>query len=520
MTTPNIALGHWFAARATRSAQRPALTFEGRTVTYGELLDRIDRLAAALHARGLGRGDRVAFLGANQPAFLETLLAAARIGAIFVPLNFRLAPPELAFILTDAGAHTLVTDAEHQATLTALRPELSTLSHIVVGTTASGWETYDSLISGYEPLPTPEDVAPEDTAILMYTSGTTGQPKGVILSHANLWWSNINLLSQFDVLADDVTLVAAPLFHIAGLNVTTFTTWFKGGEVLLQRNFDAGACLDAIAGHRVTTMFGVPAIFSFMSQHASFEAADLSSLRMAICGGAPVPEQLLRTYIDRGIQMLQGYGLTETAPSASFLTAEHALTKLGSAGTSPLLTEVNLLDPEGKIIDEPHRRGEICVTGPNVTTGYWNRPDETARAIDRHGRFHTGDVGYRDEDGFLFVVDRIKDMIISGGENVYPAEVENVLFAHPDIAEVAVIGLPDQRWGEAVTAVVVCKPGSEPMTLEQLRAFAGATLARYKLPTRLQIAAELPRNPSGKIVKYHLRESLSTQPSIAQNAGV
>ncbi|MFC9358869.1 long-chain fatty acid--CoA ligase [Rhodococcus sp. NPDC057014] len=513
MNSPDIGLGHWFGARAARSADRSALTFEDNTLTYGALLDRVDRLAAALRARGLSRGDRIAFLGANQPAFLETLLAAARLGAVFVPLNFRLAGPELAYIIRDAGAHTLVADSAHQPAITRIRPELPVRDYLGIGTAAHGWDPYEDLIKTHAPLSAPDRVGADDTAIIMYTSGTTGRPKGVILSHANLWWSNINLLSQFDVLENDVTLVAAPLFHIAGLNVTTFTTWFKGGEVVLQRSFDADECLTAIERHRVTTMFGVPAIFSFMSQTDAFADADLSSVRMAICGGAPVPEALLRLYADRGIQILQGYGLTETAPSATFLVAEHALTKLGSAGTPPILTDVKIVDAEGRTLDEPHRQGEICVRGPNVTTGYWNRPQDTARAIDPEGWFHTGDVGYRDEDGFMFIVDRIKDMIISGGENIYPAEVESVLHGHPAVADVAVIGVPDERWGEAVTAVVTFRPGHDAATLEELREFGSASLARYKLPTKLHVVDGLPRNPSGKIVKYQLREQITGRES-------
>ncbi|MGU3586412.1 acyl-CoA synthetase [Rhodococcus sp. C26F] len=508
MTAPDISLGSWFAARANRSAANRALTFEGTTYTFGELLDRIDRLATGLKEGGLRLGDRVAFLGMNQPAFLETLLAAARIGAVFVPLNFRLAAPELAFIISDADVHTLVVDEPHRSTIDEVRDALPIRRLLTVGTETG--EDVEALIASRPPIDVPEDVAADDTAILMYTSGTTGRPKGVILSHANLWWSNVNLLSQFDVHADDVTLVAAPLFHIAGLNVTTFTTWFKGGEVVLQRSFDAEECLSLIEKYRVTTMFGVPAIFAFISQAQSFTSADLRSVRMAICGGAPVPEPLLHLYGERGIQVLQGYGLTETAPSATFLTAKYALSKLGSAGTAPLFTEVKIIDAEGSPITAPHEQGEICVRGPNVTKGYWNRPAETARAIDPQGWFHTGDVGYRDGDGFMFIVDRIKDMIISGGENVYPAEIENVLYGHPAIAEVAVVGLPDERWGEAVTAVVAFRDGAEPVDLDELRDFAGTRLARYKLPTRMRVIDALPRNASGKILKYELRDRMGT----------
>ncbi|MHA6739126.1 acyl-CoA synthetase [Rhodococcus erythropolis] len=502
--TVDIDLGHWFAARAARSNNRIALTFEGESYTYGELQQRIDRVAAGLHSFGVARGDRVAFLGANQPAFFETLLATARIGAVFVPLNTRLTGPELAFIIGDATPRVLVVDSAHVAVVDTIREEFVDCDCVHIESTEPSWSSYEALAATVSLPDGATSAEPDDTAIIMYTSGTTGRPKGVRLSHSNLWWNNINLLGQFDVLEDDVTLVVAPLFHIAGLNVTTFTTWMKGGHVLLHRQFEAGAVLGDIEKYSVTTMFGVPAMFTALDLHPRFESADLETLRLVICGGAPSPEPLLRRYSDRGIGMMQGYGLTESSPSATFLGAEHALTKLGSAGKPPLYTEVKLLGGDGTEVKTPLDRGEICLRGPNMTVGYWNRPDATAAAIDAEGWFHTGDVGYLDSDGFLFVVDRIKDMIITGGENVYPAEVESVLYGHPDIVEVAVVGLPDERWGEAVTAIVAVKTGSS-ISLESLRDFGGASLARYKLPTRMYRSDALPRNPSGKILKNELR---------------
>jgi fatty-acyl-CoA synthase len=297
-------------------------------------------------------------------------------------------------------------------------------------------------------------------------------------------------------------LVVAPLFHIGGLNVTTLVTWQKGGEVVLHHHFDPGAALAAIPEYGVTTMFGVPAMFLFMSQHPDFDSADLTSVRTLICGGAPVPEPLIKLYNGRGIPIQQGYGLTETSPSASFLSPEFALAKVGSAGKPPLFTEVKLAGVDGTA---PLARGEICVKGPNVMKGYWNRPEATAAAIDTEGWFHTGDLGYLDEDGFLYIVDRVKDMVITGGENVYPAEVESVLYQHPAVAEIAVIGLPDDRWGETVVAVAAVKPGAQ-LDLAELRDFAAANLAVFKLPTRLELVDALPRNPAGKVLKYELRQ--------------
>jgi fatty-acyl-CoA synthase len=259
-------------------------------------------------------------------------------------------------------------------------------------------------------------------------------------------------------------------------------------------------------------MFGVPAMFLFMSQHPSFDGADLTSIRMLICGGAPVPEPLIKPYNGRGIPIQQGYGLTETSPAVSFLGPEYSLAKLGSAGRAPLFVEVRIVDAEGRTVTSPDMRGEICTRGPHIMKGYWNRPDATAQAIDQEGWFHTGDVGYLDADGFLFIADRVKDMVISGGENVYPAEVESVLYEHPAVAEVAVIGVPDDRWGEAVAAVVALKPGAS-LTLDELRDFGGKSLARYKLPSHLHFVDVLPRNPAGKVLKYELREQVKRAPA-------
>jgi fatty-acyl-CoA synthase len=505
MSAPDLGLANWLLQRARRTPARRALTFEGTTWTYAELQHRIDVLAGQLRATGVARGDRVAYLGLNQPAFLVAMFATARIGGTFVPLNFRLTGPELAFIVNDAGAGVLIADSMHQPVIDGVRGDLPVTTYLSADTTgADGWASLDPRA---EPVSEGVAVDPEDVAVIMYTSGTTGRPKGAMLTHANIWWNNTNELLNIDVLQDDVTLTVAPLFHIGGLNVLTLITWMKGGEVLLHRAFDPGAALEAIDHHGVTTMFGVPAMFQFMAQHPSFETSDLTSLRTVVCGGAPCPEPLLKIYEGRGVPIQQGYGLTETSPMVTFLGPEHALAKIGSSGVTPLFCEVKLIDGTGSPVVEPFGRGEVCVRGPNVTLGYWGRPEATAEAIGADGWFRTGDVAYFDEDGFIFICDRVKDMIITGGENVYPAEVESVLFDHPAVAEVAVVGIPDERWGEAVVAVVALAPGAA-LTLDELRSFAGERLARFKLPSRLETVPLLPRNAAGKILKYELRDHL------------
>jgi len=502
--TPDIGLGNWLYQRSLRTPHRAALTFEGATLTYSELQNRIDRLATALRANGVCRGDRVGFLGLNQPSFLESLFAAARLGAIFVPLNFRLSGAELSYIINNAGVHTIIADAPHRPVIDSIRAELPCRRYFSADQPADLWCSTENLIAANEPLRTGASVNEDEVAVIMYTSGTTGRPKGAMLTHGNIWWNNTNVLLTFDVQASDIVLVVAPLFHIGGLNVNTLVTWQTGGHIVLHRAFDPLRFLEDIARYRITTTFAVPAMLLFISQQPNFASADLSTLRTIVCGAAPVPEPLMRLYADRGVPINQGYGLTEASPFLTFLAPEWGISKIGSAGRTPIFTDVRLVAANGHDVTTPGDEGEIIARGPNITKGYWNNPEATAAAIDAEGWFHTGDVGIFDEDGFLFIVDRVKDMVITGGENVYPAEVENVLYEHPAIGEIAVIGLPDGQWGEAVVAVAALKQGAN-LELEELRLFAGDRLARYKLPRRLEIVTALPRNPAGKVLKFELR---------------
>jgi fatty-acyl-CoA synthase len=505
--TPDIGLGNWLYQRALRTPDRDALTFEGVTRTYAQIQQRIDRLASGLRASGVCRGDRVGFLGLNQPSFLESLFATARLGAVFVPLNFRLSGAELSYIINNAGVHSLIVDAPHRPIIDGIRAELPCRRYFSGDDAADAWPSTDDLIDTHEPLRVGETVVEDDVAVIMYTSGTTGRPKGAMLTHGNIWWNNTNSLLTFGVQGDDIVLVVAPLFHIGGLNVNTLLTWLTGGHIILHRAFDPARFLADIGRYRVTSTFAVPAMLLFVSQLPHFATADLSSLRTIVCGAAPVPEPLMRLYNARGVPINQGYGLTEASPLLTFLAPEWGIAKIGSAGRTPMFTEVRLIAPDGRVVTKPGDRGEIIARGPNITKGYWNDPAGTAAAIDPAGWLHTGDVGTFDEDGFLFIVDRVKDMVITGGENVYPAEVENVLYEHPAIGEIAVIGLPDEQWGEAVVAVAALKQGAS-LDLEELRVFATDRLARFKLPRRLEIVPALPRNPAGKVLKFELRAQL------------
>jgi fatty-acyl-CoA synthase len=495
-------LGFQLTRRATLSPARTALTFRDEQWTYAELNQLVNRVANGLHALGVNPGDRVGFLGLNHPRFFFTLFATAKLGAIFVPLNFRLTGPELTFIIGDAGLHTLVYEEHFASIIDEIRADLP-VRELVCGSPQQGVRSFEDLQHDQRDADLDYPVEGNDIAWIMYTSGTTGRPKGAMLTHDNILWNNINASLAYDGLAEDRTLAVAPLFHIGGLNVTPIGSLWKGASVVVEQMFEPGLVLELIEKHRITTMFGVPAMFLFMAQHPDFATRDLSSLRMLVVGGAPVPEKLIKTYEARGVPMLQGYGLTETAPFSCFLPPEMALAKQGSAGIAPFFGEVKCVDENGHTVPDGER-GEIVAKGPNVMKGYWNRPDATAEVL-VDGWFHTGDIGKRDEDGYFYILDRKKDMIISGGENVYPAEIEDALYQHPAIKEVAVIGVTHPRWGETVRAVVVVKEG-ETLTEADVIEFTQGKLARFKQPKSVIFTDMLPRNPAGKVVKFELRE--------------
>lgn len=498
-------MAEWFRRRAMRAPEKPALSFQGETLTYGEFQTRIERAAALLTAGGVQRGDRVAVLAFNHPQTLVLLFAASRIGAILVPLNYRLSPVELRDIIIDAGAHTLISDARNVEPIDSVRSALGCQRHLLFGGSRDGWESMEAALAAAPASVASVDGQPDDVAVLMYTSGTTGRPKGVMLSNRNFWDNNANWLLTSDYTSRDVTLNMAPLFHVGGLCVVLLVTFLVGGHNILHDGFEPGAFLDDLERYKVTVTFTVPAMMLFASQHEKFAGTDLSSLRMIVAGGAPVPEPLLKTYAARDVPVSQCYGMTETTAGVTFLETTRAATKLGSCGRPGMLTEAKLIDADGREITQPDTPGELCMRGGNVTQGYWNMPEATAQVLSADGWFRTGDVARRDAEGFYTICDRTKDMIISGGENIYSAEVESVLYGHPAIAEAAVIGIPDEKWGETVLAIVVAKPG-QTLTLEELRDFAAQGLARFKLPRVLEIIDVMPRNSNGKVQKPQLRE--------------
>ncbi|WP_454883114.1 acyl-CoA synthetase [Sphingomonas oryzagri] len=496
-----MCIAEWFRRRAEEAPNRPFLTFLDQSWTRGEAHRRAERLAAVLVRSGVRRGDRVAYFGFDHPMLLVALFACARIGAIFTPLNFRLSEGELVDIVTDARVHTLISDSRHQHLVERQWRELGCAVHLPLDDLL---ELDRQAPAGSDDHGPPAGLDATDVALLMYTSGTTARPKGVMLTHRNIWMSNVTAILGNAFRADDIGLNCAPLFHAAALNTLTMPLLMAGGHLVLQPAFDEAAFLTDVARYRVTVSLLVPTMMMRISQHQSFQASDVSSMRLLMTGGAPVPKRILQTYNDRGILTNQGYGMTETTSAVVLLGAEHAIEKLGSCGRPTMLTDVKLVDARGTKITEPNIRGEICMRGPTVAAGYWNQPEETVAAFDSDGWVHSGDVAYFDEDGFYYICDRLKDMIISGGENVYAAEVESALYEHPSIAEIAVIGTNDDRWGERVTAIVALRRNCS-IDLFELSAFAEARLARYKVPRVLHMIDALPRTSTGKVNKSELR---------------
>ncbi len=497
-------IGSWPARRTRTAPDAVALLDRGRTTTYRELHDRCTRLAHGLRGAGVQRGDRVVYLGPNGTEFVETMVATARLGAVFVPMNTRLTPPETAYILGNCAPKLFIWSPPFQPILDA--EEVAGLGLQTVGLSPRAGETpYGSLFVEGEVAPIDEPITLDDLLMIQYTSGTSGRPKGVMLTHGNITWNVFNLMVDVDLGGDEIALVAAPMFHTAALSQQVMAVLLKGGTAILEQSWDADSALEKIGTHHVTHLFGVTTMYLSLLHSPKWADADLSSLRTLICGGSPVPETLLRQYAERGITISQAYGLTETSPGATFLRAVDGLRKLGSAGTPHFWSDVRLVDAEFRDT-QVGQTGEVLVQGPNVTPGYWQNPKATRDAFLEDGWIRTGDLATRDSEGFFYIVDRLKDMIISGGENVYPAEVEAAIYEHPGVAECAVVGVPDPKWGEVGRAVVVAKAG-QTLTEDAILEVLGKNLARYKIPKSVVFVEHLPHNASGKLLRREVKDT-------------
>jgi acyl-CoA synthetase (AMP-forming)/AMP-acid ligase II len=498
----------WFAVLAHHASRAPdaaIAVFEGETCTYREMAARAEALAGGLHEHGIGAGAVVGLLAHNCTELLETIFAASYLGAIVMPINWRLAAPEVRYILEHSEARALVCDE----TLVPLAEDATTgteqsLVRVCIAQAApTGWIPLAEVRAPAN-VPPRARVEGDDVHRLMYTSGTTGRPKGVMITHANLAWKNFAHLVEFGITSADLGLACGPLYHVGALDLTTTTLIAAGATTIIHRMFDAAAVVDEIERSRVTTVWLAPAMVNAIMALPDVERRDLSSVRLIINGGEKMPipliERLQRTF--PSAWFADAYGLTETVSGDTFLDRDSLVTKLGSVGRPCLHVELDIWDREGRSqpAGEP---GEVVLRGPKVFKGYWRDADATAAAF-AGGWFHTGDIGALDDDGYLYIVDRLKDMILSGGENIAGSEVERVLYEHPAVLEAAVIGRPDDRWGEVPIAFVTLRPDATA-TADELIEHCRGQLARFKVPKDVVFVEALPRNPSGKVLKRELR---------------
>jgi fatty-acyl-CoA synthase/long-chain acyl-CoA synthetase len=516
-----MTLSDQLARHARSIPDTTALRFDGDGLTYGELDERVTRLARALRERGVVSGDRIAVLALNGLEVVEAFLAGVRLGAIVVPVNFRLVADEVAYVLADSGAVAVVTDGPMAAVMAKAREQAAAVTTALViggGDAGPGSENYAAAVAAAGTEPLDDVVAEEAPAFIMYTSGTTGRPKGAVLTHRNLLlhaFSHVTHLGWDP--GDRVSTYGAPLFHIAALSGLLPTLLIGGCSVITKSGgFDPVGMLDLMESEGITSIFLVPAMWAAVVAVPGVASRDLSRLKRISWGAAPASTTLLRTMLGTFPQaeMVTAFGQTECSPVTCVLRGEDALRKIGSVGTPMLNVEVRVVDesmndvPRGAV-------GEIVYRSPMVMKEYWNKPEATAEAFGG-GWFHSGDLVRQDQDGYFYVVDRKKDMIISGGENIYCAEVEDVLAAHPKVGEVALIGVPDTKYGEAPLAVVAPRDEADPPTAEELAAWCRERLARYKNPREYSIVGALPRNPSGKVLKTQLREDHSAGSLVAE----
>ncbi|MDP6705688.1 MAG: AMP-binding protein [Alphaproteobacteria bacterium] len=498
-------LSDWIERQAAFLPDKTAIHFEGWAIGYETFAEQIRTMARGLKGElGIGPGDRVAFLGYNSPVFLALVFATARLGAMVVPLNWRLAGPEHDYILGDAGASALFVEQDFQALVEGIRAGHPNCRLVAVDFEAPGWTHIDAFEATVAEDSSP-GVGYETPHLIVYTSGTTGRPKGAVLSQEALFWNAVNSTHLHDLSAEDVVLTALPLFHVGGLNNQTLPAFHVGATVVLQPRFEPAATLAAIESHAATLAVLVPATIQAVIDRPEWEDRDISSLRSMTTGSSVVPHHLIEAFHARGVPVLQIYGTTETAPIAAYLRPEDSARKLGTTGKAALHSEVRIVDEADNVVG-PGVAGEIQVRGRHVMLGYWNNEEATAAAFD-HGWFRTGDIGEWDADGFLVVNDRKADVIISGSENIYPAELELVLHAIEGVAEAAVVGRADARWSEVPVAVVVPAAGGSLDKARIIAAFEGR-LARFKHPQDVVFRDSLPRNAMGKVQKFVLKDMI------------
>ncbi|HQU34554.1 MAG TPA: AMP-binding protein [Thermoanaerobaculaceae bacterium] len=498
--------GDVLGERARLTPEKAALVFvpTAERFTYRQLDARAAACAAGWRSRlGLAKGDCIGILAHNRVEFLDNFFAAGKSGVIIVPLGTRLTAPELAYMVRDSGMRALVYDGAFAPVVRELKGMVE-LDHWValddpVDPADLRYSDFLSRPTTHDPRPT---VSPEDTYCLLYTSGTTGKPKGVMLPHRMIAWNAYNTVMSWQLRDTDVAPIFTPLYHAGGVSVFLLPLFAAGGTIVLHAGFDPGEIWRTIERERCTVAMAVPTIFKLLMEDPAFATADLSSVRWLISGGAPLPLYLIEAYQRRGVVFKQGYGLTEVGVNCFAMTVEQSVAKKGSIGAPMMFTEAKLVDADGREVP-PGEVGELLLKGPHVCSGYWNNPEATAAAFAADGFFRTGDLARRDEDDFFTIAGRRKDMFISGGVNVYPAEIEGELLLHPGVKDAAVIGVPHPTWGEIGVAFVV--PQGEPVPAgDELAAFLARRIAKFKVPKEFVFVGSLPRTAYGKVVKGEL----------------
>ncbi|WNB92130.1 long-chain-fatty-acid--CoA ligase [Bacillus sp. NEB1478] len=501
-------IGGFLAQNARNFPERFAVECEGRTYTYGELNRSVNKLAHGLISLGVKKGEKIALFMKNSDYFMISFFAAAKIGAVVVPVNFRLAASEIQYIFNQSDTLLVICDSEFEETVINAKEGTGVQSIIVAGTPSMDESlAYDQILSNHEDEPA-VDISESDDLEILYTSGTTGRPKGALFDHDRIFKVSLTMLVNMELKKDERFLHLAPLFHSAQLNLFMIAGVILGGSHFIHRDFHPLKALEAIQEHKITHLFAVPAMYNFMLQVPNVSDFDLSSIRRCGYGAAPMPPELVRKSISafKTNQFYNLCGLTEAGPGGILLDPKGHEQHLGKSGKAGFLTEARVVYENGEDI-APGTVGEFILRGETIMKEYYKKTEETKTAL-KNGWLYTGDLATVDEEGYITLVDRKKDMIISGGENVYSAEVEVLLYEHPAILDAAIIGLPDEVWGEAVTAVIVLKEGAQ-IDEQELKSFCRQRLAGYKVPRRIFIEQQLPRNASGKILKYQLREKMN-----------
>ena len=498
----------WIQRHSERTPDKLALVdaHTDRQFTYAQFNERANRFASFMGEElGINRGDRVSILAANSSDYYEILFACGKLGAILNTLNWRLAPPELAYIINDCNPRLLIYEPDFAQAVDELRPQIDCKLYLAMADAAPEGEwTYEAALAAGSPGGVPKPALTySDTWAILYTSGTTGRPKGAQVTFGNFFYNAVGIAQAIDLTSQDVNLNVLPTFHAGGLGLYAGPIIHAGGTLVVMRSFEAGRFLELMQEWKVSVLLLVPSIYLVLAEFPDFDQYDLSHVKSWASGGSALPPAVVEQFADKGIIIQQGFGMTETGPTVFIIDQENALRKAGSVGKPVLHTEVCIMDEGGNQLG-PDEVGELCVRGGNVTTGYWNRPEATAEAL-VDGWLHSGDAAKYDQDGYYYIVDRWKDMFISGGENVYPAEVENVLYQHPAVAEAAVIGVPHPKWQEVGKAIVCRKEGRE-LVEEELIEFCQGKLAKFKIPKSATFVETLPRTAAGKVLKRELRE--------------